>query len=370
VDDAAAERVMKLFVVGVNYRTAPVEFREKVAIRNDQLFSTGWRLRHGAGLSELVILSTCNRVEIYGVAPDTLGDRARLIYLIAPMAEVPESYVYVHEGAAVIEHLIRVTSGLDSMVLGETDVQRQVKDWYDRAHSAGLTGKILNHVFQKALHAAKEIRTHTAIGVGTTSLGSVAVSLAGKIFGSRLQEVTVLLIGAGQMASTCLRHFVKSGVRSFLIANRSPERARGLTEEFGGRAVPIEELGSALIHADIVVSATGSSGFVVNRKDIEDVQQARRSRPLFLIDIAVPRDVDPDVRSVEGIFLYNVDDLEAVINGNLKNREAEIDVCAAIIADKVHTILTKLRSLEEFSHDDRIQSEPDGLFRRPATGGR
>jgi glutamyl-tRNA reductase len=361
---------VRLFVAGVNYRTAPVEFREQVAVRADQLFSTGWRLRHGAGLSEVVIVSTCNRVELYGVAPDAAGDLSRLLSLIAPGAQDPHPYVYVHEGSEAIAHLIRVTSGLDSMVLGETDVQRQVKDAYEKAHLAGLTGKVLNLVFQKVLHATKEIRSHTTIGVGTTSIGSVGVSLAAKIFGDRFSEVRVLLIGAGQMASTCLRHFVKCGVSSFLISNRSPERARTLVDEFGGCQVPMEDLSSALALADIVVSATGAPGYIVSRRDIEAVSQARGKRPLFLIDIAVPRDFDPEVASVEGVFLYNVDDLEAVVKNNLRNREAELEVCASIITEKVRTILVKLNSMKEHIHDDGIQSEPDGLFRGHASGGR
>jgi len=360
---------MRIFVVGVNYRTAPVEFREKVAVRGDQLFSTGWRLRHGAGLSELVILSTCNRVELYGVTTDTTGDLSRLLHLIAPIAGDAQPYVYVHEGPEAIAHLIKVTSGLDSMVLGETDVKSQVKDAYDKAHLAGLTGKVLNLVFQKALHATKEIRSHTSIGVGTTSVGSVAVSLAGKIFGDRYSDLTVLLIGAGQMASTCLRHFVKCGASSFIICNRSPEGARNLVEEFGGRAVTPDELATALIQADIVVSATGAPGYVVDKKTVEAVWRARGGRPLFLVDIAVPRDVDPDVKTIDGVYLYNVDDLEAVVKDNLKNRESELDTCDAIIQDKVRILRAKLTSMEASVQDDSHLDENHGMTRRHLSHG-
>ncbi|TPW17150.1 MAG: glutamyl-tRNA reductase [bacterium] len=360
---------MRLFVAGVNYRTAPVEFREKVAVRAEHLFSTGWRLRHGAGLSELVILSTCNRVELYGVAPDSAGDLSRLLHLIAPIAEDPHPYVYVHEGAEAIAHLIKVTSGLDSMILGETDVQKQVKDAWDKAHLAGLTGKVLNLVFQKALHATKEIRTHTTIGVGTTSVGAVAVSLASKIFGERLADRTILLIGAGQMAATCLRHFVKYGASSFIICNRSPERARHLVSEFGGRAITPDDLDAALIQADIVVSATGAPGYVLDREGIEAIGPARGGRPLFLVDIAVPRDIEPDVRNMDGVFLYNIDDLEAVVNDNLKNREGELDTCDVIIKEKIRTLLVKLGSMEELASDDHHHAESGHHPTRHASNG-
>jgi glutamyl-tRNA reductase len=339
---------MRFFVAGVNYRTAPVGFREKVAVPAGELFSVGWRLLDQARLSEVVILSTCSRVELYGVAPDGAGDLSRLFDLVAPAAGPVTSHVYVHEGSAAIDHLIRVTSGLDSMVLGETDVQHQVKDAYDTAHRAGLTGKILNFVFQKALQATKEIRNNTTIGVGTTSIGSVAVTLARKILGDRFSRSTVLLIGAGGMASTCLRHFVKSGVTSFIICNRSPERALRLTDEFGGRTVPLEDLHDVLPTADIVVSATGAPGFIVDSRSVAAARAIRGRRPLFLIDIAVPRDIDPALKHVDGVFLYNVDDLEAVVEGNLRNREAELHACAGIIKERVGRILHRLQTMEEF----------------------
>lgn len=339
---------MKLFVVGVNYRTAPVGFREKVAVPAERLSATGWKLRNEAGLSEVVILSTCNRVELYGVAPGPVGDLARLFHLIAPDAGDAASSVYSHEGAEAIAHLIRVTGGLDSMVLGETDVQHQVKDAYDGARRAGLTGGTLNLVFQKALQATKEIRSHTTIGVGTTSIGSVAVTLARKILGDRFTGGTVLLVGAGGMAATCLRHFVKSGVSSFIICNRSPERAAKLTDEFGGRAVPLEELPTVLPEADIVVSATGAPGYILDRKSVDRIRHTRGGRPLFLIDIAVPRDIDPALKQVDGVFLFNVDDLEAVVEGNLRNREAELQVCAEIIRERVGRIVKRLHAMEEF----------------------
>ena len=232
---------MNVFVTGLSYKTAPVEVREKLAVRPSLLPCHGCRLKLGAGLDEVVLLSTCNRVEVYGATSAWVqGKVFRIFQQLCPELDVTP-YVYVKEGAAAVEHLFSVASGLDSMVIGETEITGQVKNAYQAAQQFGLTGRVLNRWFQTALQVAKEIRTHTGIGRGATSVGSVAVELAEKIFAGDLSDKTVMILGAGKMGEACVRHLAKRGARSVLVANRSLERAQTLAAEFGGRALPFEE---------------------------------------------------------------------------------------------------------------------------------
>ena len=238
---------MKVFVAGLSYKTAPVEVREQLAVRPSLLPCYGCRLKLNAGLDEVVLLSTCNRVEIYGTTSSWVqGKVHRLFRQLCPADVDLTPYLYVKEGAAAVEHLFSVTSGLDSMVIGETEITGQVKNAYQAAQQAGLTGRVLNRLFQTALQIGKEIRTHTGIGRGATSVGSVAVELAEKIFAGDLSDKTVMILGAGKMGEACVRHLAKRGARSVLVANRSLERAQSLAAEFGGRALPFEERMNAL----------------------------------------------------------------------------------------------------------------------------
>jgi glutamyl-tRNA reductase len=230
-----------------------------------------------------------------------------------------------------VRHLFSVASGLDSMVLGETEITGQVKLAYERAKEAKLTGRVTNRLFQKALQTAKDIRTKTNIGRGATSVGSVAVELAGKIFDENLAEKSVLIIGAGKMGESCVRHLAKKGARSVLVSNRSFERAQLLAAEFGGRAIRLDDCLDAMVEADIVVSSTGAPETILHRADLEQVMKARRNRPLALIDIAVPRDIDPDVANVPGVYLYDIDDLQAIVRENARLRSQELDRCAEIL---------------------------------------
>lgn len=332
---------MNLFVAGLSYKTAPVDVREKLAISAARLRCYGCRLKLAGNLSELVLVSTCNRVELYGV---TLGSNANVSRLFQELSGSEfdfSPYLFVKEGLEAVEHLFSVTSGLDSMVLGETEITGQVKQAYLAAQEARLTGKVTNRLFQTALQTAKEIRTRTGIGRGSTSVGSVAVELAERIFDRDLSDKTVMIIGAGKMGEACVRHLAKKGPRAVLVANRSYDRAQALAGEFGGRALPFEQFLTAMHGADIVVSSTGCPHTILSGADLATVMAKRRNRPLFLIDIAVPRDISADVQELPNVYLYNVDHLEQIVRENVRNREQELARCQAIIAERAAALLCR-----------------------------
>ena len=333
---------MNLFVAGLSYKTAPVELREKLAVHPTRLRCHGCRLKLGAGLAEVVVVSTCNRVEVYGVTPKVNGNIPHLFQLLAGSSDDFSPYLYVKEGAEAAQHLFSVASGLDSMVLGETEITGQVKQAYLAAQDAKLTGRVTNRLFQTALQVAKEIRTQTAIGRGATSVGSVAVELAERIFDHDLSAKTVMILGAGKMGEACVRHLAKKGARSILVSNRSYDRALNLATEFGGRAIRFDEYLAAMAEADIVVSSTGAPDTILHRSEVASVMAARHHRPLFLIDIAVPRDIDADVDQLENVYLYNVDHLDAIMSENLRLREQELHRCHAILQKHTEVLLAKL----------------------------
>jgi glutamyl-tRNA reductase len=333
---------MKLFVAGLSYKTAPVELREQLAVAPTRLRCAGCRLKIGSALSETVVLSTCNRVEIYGVADKVNGNVPPLFKHLAGRELDVQPYLYVHEGEEAVKHLLSVAGGMDSMVIGETEITGQVKHAYQAAQEARLTGRVLNRVFQKALQTAKEIRTRTGIGRGATSVGSVALELAEKVFGGDLARKSVMIIGAGKMGEACVKHLAKRGVKSVLVSNRSFDRAQALATEFGGRAVRLEECFSAMTEADIVISSTGARQAILHREEIEGVMKTRRDRPLVFIDIAVPRDIEPDVQMVPSVYLYDIDDLEAIVQENVRHREQELAQCRAIIEEETAAVMAKL----------------------------
>lgn len=360
---------MKLFVTGMSYKTAPVELRERFAVPAASLRSVSLRLTLLGGLSEVVVLSTCNRVEIYGVAMLEDVDPATLFRLVAPsVREDLRSYAYVREGPDAMRHLLEVTGGMDSMILGENEITGQVRTAYEAARGARFTGPILNPLFQKAFQTAKEIRTETKIGHGNTSAGSVSLALARKIFGDDLSRLTVTIVGAGAMATTCARHLTKHGVASVVVCNRSLDRARELAAEFGGRAASFEDRFQEMARAQIVITTTGCTGTVVNRADMEVVMKARANDQLFLIDLAVPRDVDPDVRQLDGVFLYDMDDLEAIVKENLRDRESDLARCQEIIERRIAVLVNRAQYVEDHADadDPRIHFEPGCVFTLPA----
>jgi glutamyl-tRNA reductase len=349
---------MKLFVAGLSYKTAPVEVREKLAVHPSRLRCYGCRLKLAGGLSEVVLLSTCNRVEIYGVTAWPKGNLERLFRQLCGSQVDFTPYLYFKEGAEAVQHLFSVVGGLDSMVIGETEITGQVKQAYLAAQDAQLTGRVTNRLFQTAFQVAKEIRTQTGVGRGATSVGSVAVELAERIFDQDLSQKTVMIIGAGKMGEACVRHLAKKGARSVLVSNRSYERALNLANEFGGRAVRFDDCCSALAEADIVVSSTGAPQTILHRADIAASMTARRNRPLFLIDIAVPRDIDPDVQQLENVFLYNVDHLETLVRENVLLREQELARCRSIIEQRSAALIARFSTPNPRLTEPRIQAQP------------
>jgi glutamyl-tRNA reductase len=360
---------MKIFVAGISYRTTPVELREQLAVSRSRLQCSGCRLKLRGNLSEVVLLSTCNRVEIYGVSPWIHGTVHRLFQELTNTDLDFTPYLYVKEGAAAAAHLFAVASGLDSMVIGETEITGQVKSAYEAAKAAGLTGKKMNQLFQAACSVVKKIRTETGIGRGATSVGSVAVELAEKIFDRDLSEKTVMILGAGKMGEACVKHLAKRGAKTVLVANRSFERAEKLAKEFGGRAVRLEDSAAAMAEADILVSSTGSPDLVLRREDVAKILPARRNRPLVLVDIAVPRDIDPAVAELPNVFLYDIDDLEAVVRENTKNREQELARCQEIILQQVGKLMLRFAGRPVGAAPDASLGEPAiALFQTAACG--
>lgn len=339
---------MKLFLAGLSYKTAPVEVREKLALAPGGFRCSGCRLKLAGSLSELVLVSTCNRVELYAVAPRITRPTVQRLFEVLSGSDFDFSpYIYVKEGAEAAEHLFAVAGGLDSMVLGETEITGQVKQAYQSAQDAKLTGKLTNRLFQTALQVAKEIRTQTGIGRGATSVGSVAVELAERIFDKDLSQKTVMIIGAGKMGEACVKHLAKKAAHAVLVANRSFERAENLAKEFGGRAVRFEQFLEAMAEADIVVSSTGCPHTILHRDNVASLMPPRRNRPLFLIDIAVPRDIDADVQQLNNVYLYNVDHLEALVRENVRMREQELTRCRSIIAERAAALMARFAPAAE-----------------------
>ena len=349
---------MKLFVAGLSYKTAPVELREKLAVHPSRLRCHGCRLKLGGNLEEVVVLSTCNRVEIYGVTPKVNGNVHRLFQNLSTGEVDFAPHLYVKEGAEAVEHLFSVVSGLDSMVIGETEITGQVKQAYLAAQEAKLTGRVTNRLFQTALQVAKGIRTQTGVGRGATSVGSVAVELAERIFDRDLSGKTVMIVGAGKMGEACIRHLAKKGARSVLVSNRSYDRALNLANEFGGRAVRFDDCLQAMAEADIVVSSTGSPQTILHRDGVASVMAGRGNRPLFLIDIAVPRDIDADVEQLDNVYLYNVDHLEAIMRENVRQREQELTRCRSILGERAAALMARFTPAPETNYDPRVQSQP------------
>ena len=333
---------MKLFVAGVSHKTAPVEVREQLAVTPSHLVDAAEVLKLFGYLDEVVLLSTCNRVEIYGATERASGDIKSLFRLLSAESRELDNYIYVHEDVHAVRHLLRVTAGLDSVMLGETEITGQMKKAYEIARANGLTDRVLNRLFQRAFQATKEIRTHTAIGRGAVSIKSAAVELMGNNLGEDLARRSIMVIGAGQMAESCLRLLVKKGARSILVANRSFDRAIDLAIQYGGQAVCLGDCLFEMPDVDVVIAATSSAETLLYRDDIERLMEARRHRPLLLIDLAVPRNIEPTVGGLENVSLYNIDDLEAAARQAVRNREGELAACHRIIDTHVAALIERL----------------------------
>jgi glutamyl-tRNA reductase len=328
---------MPLIVLGLSHRSSPVTVRERFAFAEARIPAALQLLRDSGTASEAVILSTCNRVEIYAF---TLAEpREAFVALRQFLLDCHEyrepltDEIYGLSEPQSVQHLFKVACGLDSMVLGETEILGQLKKAYDLALQHGHTGGRLNKAFQKAFNVAKQIRTETNIQRGSISVGSVAVELAEKIFNT-LAERDVMIIGAGDTGEKTARALLSRGARSIIVSNRSHEKATALAAELGGRAVLFDSWAGEFPKIDIVISSTAAPHYILNRHKLEPLMKLRRNRPLLLIDIAVPRDIEPEVNLMENVFLYNIDDLQTIADDYLKQRKEEIVHCERIIAEK------------------------------------
>ena len=337
---------MGLVVIGLSHHTAPVTLRERFAVADARVPEILQGLRHSGAADEAVILSTCNRVEIYAATP--LEQRAAFAKLQEFLAAVHEyrdplhDEIYTLGEPQSLHHLFKVACGLDSMVLGETEILGQLKKAYELSLQHNHSGPVLNKAFQKAFNVAKHIRTETNIQRGSVSVGSVAVELAEKIF-SALDDRHVMVIGAGETSEKTARALLSRGAKSIIVSNRSHDRAVALAQELGGRAVHFEEWGAEFEKIDIVISSTSAPHYVLDRAKLEPLMHRRKNRALLLIDIAVPRDIEPEVNFLENVYLYNIDDLQAIADDYLKQRKDEIARCEAIIVEKAQALLGSRR---------------------------
>ncbi len=335
---------MPIVVLGISHRTAPVEIRERFALAESALSEILRQVRETAGADEVVILSTCNRVEIYAAADgdgwELIGRLKTFLRTHKNQLEVGEDVFYALTEPQSIEHLFKVASGLDSMVLGETEILGQLKKAYDLALQHKHTGGRLNKAFQRAFNVAKQIRTETNIQRGATSVAAVAVELAEKIFDS-LAERQVMVIGAGETGEKTARALLSRGARSVIVSNRSHERAVALATELGGRAVHFDEWHKEFAAVDIIISSTAAPHYVLDRQKLAPLMTLRENRPLLLVDIAVPRDIEPEVNFLENVYLYNIDDLQSIAADYLKQRQEEIARCEQIIREKAAGLVTR-----------------------------
>src|SRR2546423_7534718 len=330
---------MKLFAAGVSHKTAPLELREQLAVKQSAIVDLAFVLKCFGHLDEIVLLSTCNRVEIYGTPRQAPGHIKSLLQLHCAEPRDLDPHIYLYEGDAAVRHLLRVTAGLDSMVLGETEITGQIKNGYEIARNGGLTGRVLNRLFQRAFQATKEIRSRTGIGRGAVSIKSTAVELIGK---TDLSQQSIMVLGAGEMAESCVRLLAKKGARSIFISSRSFDRAVDLAIQYGGQAVCLGDCLFEMPDVDVVIAATSSAETLLYRDDIERLMEARRHRPLLLIDLAVPRNIEPTVGGLENVSLYNIDDLEAAPRQAVRNREGELAACHRIIDTHVAALIERL----------------------------
>jgi glutamyl-tRNA reductase len=325
-----------LFFLGASHHTAPLAVREKLALDATRAGALAARLQATSSVREFALLNTCNRVELYGVAQDP----AALAGLRAVIAETTgcapgelDGVLRQRQNHEVVSHLFAVASGLDSQIVGETEILGQVKAAYEAALARRWTGPVLNRVFQKTFQAAKHVRTHTRIGEGQISVASVAVDLAEKIYGT-LSPVNVLVVGAGDIGLKTVQAFQSRGAKSITVASRTLSKAEETAAAAGGWAASLADLPEILSAADIVASSTSAPGLVLTRELVAAAMRKRAARPLFLIDLALPRDIDPEAATLANVFLYNLDDLARIAEQNIAQREAEVTRCQAILAER------------------------------------
>jgi glutamyl-tRNA reductase len=340
---------MELIIIGLNHRTAPIEIRERLVFPEDKLEAALHQVKSLPSLKENMILSTCNRVEIYATAQEIERAMIDLKHFLSQYHGLSlkefEKNLYAFIGEEAVRHIFRVASSLDSMVVGEPQISGQIKSAYNTAVETKTSGLILHRLLHRAFHVAKRVRTETKIGDSAVSVSSVAVELARKIF-ETLEKKTVLLIGAGEMCELAARHLVSGGVDKVLVTNRTYERAMALAQEFKGEAIPFEEMNQGLRRVDIVISATDSPQHLISHHQVVKVMKERKQKPIFFIDIADRRDIEPGVGDIENVYLYNIDDLKKVADENIQDREKQAQKAETIVQDEVIKFVNWYHSLD------------------------
>jgi glutamyl-tRNA reductase len=352
---------MPLFTIGISHHTAPIEIREKVAIARSEYSERVRDLCALPGMEEVLVVGTCNRTEIYCLSNES--GKQGLIEWIHRINDIPpgelDHHLYHHEGEQAARHLIRVASGLDSLVLGETQILGQLKDAWQQAQEVGSLGKVLDRLFQHTFNAAKTIRTNSGISDHTVSVAYTAVVLARQIFGD-LSSQTVVLVGAGEMVQLCGRYLRDHGIANLLIVNRSRGKAEELAAEMDATAMTLDQLEEALPRADILISSTASPDPVIRKADVKAALRKRRHRPMFLVDIAVPRDIDHEVSKLKDVYLYTIDDLQQVVDENMQQRNAAARSASSDVDEAVTSFMRwlygiraarTLKKIREQSHD-------------------
>jgi glutamyl-tRNA reductase len=324
----------ELFVVGISWRTAPVAVREKLAFREEEVVSVLRALTAELPVAEALLISTCNRVEVYGVAKAGHEATPQVRAFLAGQRGVTvadvSSGLYEHRGPGAIRHVFSVASALDSLVVGEAQILGQLKAAYGVAGGAGTAGPVLSRCLERAFGVAKRVRTETQIARGAANVSSVAVELASRVFG-KLDGKSVLVVGAGKMSRLAARHLYASGAKQIVVTNRSPEKAEALAADIDGEAKPWAELDKLLAAADVVISSTGAREPILTHKLFKQVTKARRWRPMIVIDIAVPRDADPEIGELDGVYLFNIDHLDKVVAANLAERAKAAEQASKIV---------------------------------------
>lgn len=358
----------ELLALGISHKTAPLELRERLALTEGRATGVLGELKESEPVIEAAAVSTCNRSELYLVVSDPVEAESAALSVLSREGSIrPTELVeslYSHRGIEAAEHLFEVAAGLDSMILGEAEIQGQVKRAYELALVEGATGPILNRLFRGALATGKRVRTETRIGEGGTSVPSAAVELAQRSLGGKLASRRVLLIGAGETAELTAKALAVKGVEAVFVANRRYDRAIGLADRFGGEAVRFDELPSQLVEADIVVSSTNSPHHIVEREELELMMAEREGKRLLFIDLAVPRDIDPACAEVEGVAIHDVDDVQSVADRNFGGREAEARLAERIVAAEAVRFERWLGSLEVLPTVAAMREHADSIVER------
>jgi len=354
---------MPLLALGINHKTAPVKIREQVAFPPERLPTALLDLRNQGGATEAAILSTCNRTELY-CKLDSSNDSRRTIDWLSHYHTLPldqlQPYVYRYPDHEAVRHMLRVASGLDSMVLGEPQILGQVKTAYQAASQAGTLGSLLERLFQHTFSVAKRVRTDTSIGESPVSVAFAAVSLSKQIFAD-LSEQKALLIGAGETIELVARHLYENNIHRIIVANRTFERARALASHYGGYAISLDEIPMHLAEADIVISSTASSKFILDYDLVKQALKTRKHRPVFMVDIAVPRDIHPQIAELADAYLYTVDDLQDIIAENIRSRQAAAKQAEEIVDTQVDHFMAWLRAQSSISHIRSLRAQGEGL---------